>query len=80
MPDAAKSSACFDDFGIEAFFAEEMEEIDSGKACADDASIELYVFLVIAIEVAICRGVSLATKVPLHGVVDFSACRLGIDM
>lgn len=72
MPDAAKAGACFDDFGVEAFFAKEMEEIDSGEACADDASIELYMLLVrVTIEVA----VSLAAKIPLHG-----GYRVGIDV
>ena len=80
MPNAAQARAGFDDFGVEAFFTKEMEEVDSSKACADDASVELYVFVVITIEVAICRAVSLAAKVPLHRVVDFSAYRLGTDM
>lgn len=76
MPDATEASTCFDDFGIEAFFAKEMEEVDSGKACTDNASVELNVFLVITIEVA----VGLAAKIPLHGVVDFSAYRSGKGM
>lgn len=64
MPNPAKSTACLDQFDVEAFLSQAMQQVYTGETTADDRCVNLQVQ-------GLAIGMRIAVDVPVRSFVAF---------